>query len=554
MSENKQQVPITITKEDGTKERKSVNVQVLRMDKNNVRKVERALNAQSNLKDEDQKYYTTKNIIIPPYDPLELIELEEESNALRECIDAMVTNTVSFGYHFRPRKMDSDIKDSLTQDLQDEEIELDTFFDTICLQDDLLMLNEKQKKDHELTGNAYLEVLKVNDEIVELVHAPTHLMRLAKQDRDLTPYIIKKVIHKDGDFIIKSIPRRKRFRRFAQIDNSGKVVTWFKEYGDPRNINKNTGEVMDGEVDPTKLASEIIHNRIYSSRTPYGIPRWISRIVDIKGSRRAAEINYFTLSNNHVPTLFMMVENGTISDGSVERLQELIETQVGDDPNHGKIVIIESEGVENNFGISEATAGKLKIKNVKEAQHQDQLYQDYDQNSRKRIRSSFRLAPIHTGDTDDYSHASVKEARRVTDEQVFAPLRNAWSNWLNSIMVDNGFKYHLFKLNTPNITDNQILVSLIKEMNNTGALTPRRTTKLAEDIFEGELGPMPKGIDLDVPFPISFANAQNAVNVNESEDNEETESEGDIERHNFARQFVEEVLREQEKSNLKLVK
>ncbi len=63
---------------------------------------------------------------------------------------------------------------------------------------------------------------------------------------------------------------------------------------------------------------------------------------------------------------------------------------------------------------------------------------------------------------------------------------------------------------------------MLATLKDTGALTPRRADKIAEDIFEGELGPKPQGIDMDIPMNIQFAQIQNAQNLknagNESND------------------------------------
>ena len=40
-------------------------------------------------------------------------------------------------------------------------------------------------------------------------------------------------------------------------------------------------------------------------------------------------------------------------------------------------------------------------------------------NNRDKIRSAFRLHPIYTGESQDYTRATADTARQVTEEQVF---------------------------------------------------------------------------------------------------------------------------------------
>lgn len=508
-SETVHNLPLEIINKDGQKSTINHKVRLLSVDKEKIENMERAMVAKSNLSPEEIKNYDKYKIIPEPYNSLQLTQMEEQSNVLRECIDSMVNNTVGFGHVFRPRKMSPQLQEKYKSKIEKELAIVDSYFDAVCPDVPWKTLIRQAKRNYENTGNLYIETVRDGLKTVQINLPASHNMRLIKQDKNPTYYTHRYVDPSEG-YKIKTKKAQKYFRRFVQVDNNGQPLVYFKEFGDPRNIDKRTGEVITGKVNPNQLATEIIHLKIYSARSPYGIPRWISRVISIQGSRRAEEVNYFTLSNNHVPTMFVMVENGSLTPGSVERLRELIETQVAGNPNHGVIVILEAEGVEYNFNITNSPQAKVKIQPVKEAQHDDQLYQEYDKNNRKRVRSSFRLAPIHTGDSDDYSHASVKEARRITDEQVFNPEREEWDIWVNKVLVDDGIRFLVYKSRTPNITENSELVKAMEIAERSGGMTPYRANTLLEDVFEGSLGPEPTGIDLHVPYSLQFAQAQNA--------------------------------------------
>ena len=471
---------------------------------------------------EDTANYTDSRIISPPYNPNLFVKLEEESNILRECIDTMSVNIGGFGYLYRPRKLRSKNKKTTAKktdaetteyedQVDDERVALENWIPSLSPEMPFVETRKRMRHDLELSGNGYWEIVRdTQDNIIEINHVPFVRMRLTKLDKKATSYKIPYIDHAD-DYKIKWRKRRKKFRRFVQVDSSGRPKTWFKEFGDKRKIRKEDGKV-DKKVGLGNRATEIIHFKLYSPRTPYGIPRWIGRFVSVTGSRRAEEVNFFTLSNNHVPSMFILVENGSLTGGSVARLQEVIDSQVAGNPNYSQIIILESESGENEVfpGQMSGSQAKLTIKQSKDAQRDDSLYQEYDKNNQDKVRQSFRLPPIYVGRADDYTRGTADVSRRIADEQVFAPERETVDHPINVMMLEAGFRWHIFKTRTPNITDNEVLAKAMIAAESSGGMTPRRADTLMEDIFGGDLGPLPN-IDLDKPFKLQFAEAQQGM-------------------------------------------
>lgn len=449
---------------------------------------------------------TYQDIIDAPYNLFSLVLLEEESNVLRECVDSMVVNIEGFGNVFRPRKLEEGKEKQHKKEVDEERVFLDGWLGAVCPEDSIVETRKRMRRDLEITGNGYWEIVRATDGIIiEINHTQSHRIRLTKRDKVKTPYTVPVVSPKD-DYQIKNLEKTKRFRRFVQLDSNGKPSVYFKEFGDKRKINKNTGEV-DDSVSVADEATEMIHFKIYSARSVYGIPRYISRYVSIIGSRRAEEVNYFTLSNNYVPSMFIMVENGSLSSASVERLTELIESQVGADPNYSKIVILEAESSEDESYSGQITSSKLAIHEPRN-QKTDEMFQKYDANNQDKVRQSFRLPPLLIGRADDYTRATARESVKVGDEQIFNPEREMVDSQMNRIMLDQGYRWHFFRSRTPNITDNEVLTKAMVGAERSGAMTPRRANMLMEDIFEGDLGPLPENIDLDTPYSFQFAMAQ----------------------------------------------
>jgi PBSX family phage portal protein len=499
-------VEAEVVRSDGSVDKVNFTVKVLEVARAEIDKEESTSKFRPDKTDDVQPI---QDVIPAPYNPLALVAIEEESNILRECVDAMVVNIGGFGHLFRPRKLPPKLIANLKGAILDEKIELETWLESLCPELSFTEMRKRMRRDLELTGNGYFEIIKTpQGEVVEIKHIPAHRMRITKLDDEYTSYD-STFIDPKAQYKLKTRIRRKRFRKFVQVDNSGRPIVWFKEYGDPRDISCTTGK-EEKDLPSVEYATELIHFKIYSPRSVYGIPRWISRFVVIKGSRRSEEVNFFTLANNHVPTMFIMVEDGSLSPGSIERLQEVLDTQVSSDPNYSKVIILESEHGQDETFPTQVKGSRITIKEAGDSQKQDQMFQEYDKNNQNKVRQSFRLPPLFVGRSDDYTKATAQESRRVADEQVFAPERPTVDEPMTRLMMDEGFRFHVFKSRTPNITDNEVLAKIMVAAEKSGGMTPSRADMFLEDVFEGELGPLPEGIDLNIPYSLQFAQAQNA--------------------------------------------
>ena len=96
------------------------------------------------------------------------------------------------------------------------------------------------------------------------------------------------------------ITRKKRVRRYKQ-QVGGKTV-YFREFGDPRIMDKRSGEYLsDGETLELGLqANEILE--IKNGTEHYGEVRWEGQILTIDGCRSAEKLNnnYFR-KGRHTP-------------------------------------------------------------------------------------------------------------------------------------------------------------------------------------------------------------------------------------------------------------
>ena len=467
-------------------------------------------------------------LIEPPFDLLTLAMLLEHNTELGQCVEAMEVNIEAFGHRYIPRvKAVPGVKipPKLENQVKSEKIHLINFF-AYATKDSFIQFRRKLRKDLESTGNAYFEVIRdTKGEIQQFVHLPSYQIRLGRTS-DQMYKVDRKVLELQGNDSVKvvSIKEWRRFRLYAQSKAlqrrnlqilAGHKTRWYKELGDPRVVDNETGKVLsdedgvalEGKKLPTKdkQANEIVHFDIYSSRSPYGLPRYIGNLLSIFGDRAAEEINFITLRNNNIPSMIVAVSNGQLTEGSIERIVSFAESQIQGFDNYSKFLILEAEGLMEGEDGSQI---KLDIKPLTGSQTRDALFQEYSKNNQDKIRRCFRLPPILVGRSDDYSRATAEASRQLADEQIFAPERDEFDALMNRILFpDMGIVYHQFKSNSPNTTDNQQLVKILAGAEKTGGMTPRIARAMLENILGTELPDFPSEFDADFPFSLTMAEA-----------------------------------------------
>lgn len=457
-------------------------------------------------------------LISPPFDMMALSLLKEQNSELGQCIEAMVTNVDGFGYRFVPRvkKLTLLSKEQL-EEMRCERVYLENFFAYVAGFESFTNMRSKMREDQEETGNSWVEILRNNGTIAGFNHIPAYQMRLSVKEKEPT-LVELPVFEMQEDGTLEIVNRRMfyNFRLHVQAISGGATnvngVTWrwFKSFGDPKHYNNETGKQLTDEeaakLPESKLANEVLHGMIYAQRTPYGIPRYIGNLLSILGDRASEEVNYKTLKSNNIPSLAIMVSNGQLTQGTIDRINSFVESQISGSDNYSKFLLMEAET--DSMTGEDAGTVKIEIKPLTKDQHTDELFQNYSKNNQKKIRRAFRLPPVLIGDATEYSRSIADTSRRVADEQVFAPLRDEFDSVINRLIFpDMGIKYHQFKSNTPNVTDTTEIIRALGMTEKTGALTPRIARDVLEVVFSKDLPEFSKEFDADVPFSMTMAEA-----------------------------------------------
>lgn len=471
------------------------------------------------------------NVVAPPYDFKKMYQLYEMSGVLRPNVEAYMTNIESFGHHFTPnidlsaeeateriadalyyehylaaqRGEDPSVVDeSEVPEPSDDEVaeykkklrrvarleyaQLKTFFDFAPLDLSFTELRRRTRQDLEVIGNAWWEVTRNQLGEVANFHytRPIH-MRLTNLDEDET--LIEEYV-RVTDISWRTVERGKRFRRFVMVQPN-KPPKYFKEFGDPRIISRDSGKVYKTvekmkkeEEKTTEPATEMIHWLIYSPDSIYGIPRWVPNLPAVLGSRELDEVNLNYFKNNVVPPLALLVSGGRFGKGVATKIEEFIEEHLKGRKGLHRILVLEAEGQKATGEPGPKAVPQVKFVPLRDVQQTDALFQNYDKRNEEKIGKSFRLPRILRGDDSAINRATAYASLRFAEEQVFEPERESFDSYINrEIFPILGITFWAFRSNAPVTRDPEKMVDMVRGLVKDGILLPKEGRELASDIF-----------------------------------------------------------------------
>ncbi len=435
-------------------------------------------------------------ILEPPLPLNKLVSTPEISNILGQCIEAMETNIDGFGYSLVPLVQPPKGGDFPSHVLE-EKRRIHRFFRFCNPETSFTDIRRATRKDLETTGNAYWELLRnAKGELAGIVHVPSYTVRLTRLDDEYTD-IRYLVLNEDNEY--EELPFRKRFRRYVQIVGGRKV--YWKELGDPRMIDARTGRVAATDDSNAVPANEMLHFKIYSPRSPYGMPRWAGNLLSVLGSRAAEEINYLYFDNKSVPPLVVLVSGGHLAEGVRERIETYVEEQLKGRRNFHKILVLEAESADGTpLAMNAARQVRIDLKPLTQLIQQDALFMRYDEMNREKVRSAFRLPPLYVGLARDFNRATAEEARDIAEAQVFGPERDAFDFVINRrIFPELGVRYWEFKtLSAPQENPDRES-DIVKKL--APWMTVREVRNLIEQVMNMDLAEL-EGSWLDEPLDV----------------------------------------------------
>lgn len=402
-----------------------------------------------------------------PIDMQGLKELVDNSTILPQCIKAYKSNIAGFGISVN--YMD-DYKDE-TPEMKEEWKRAEQIISLLNMDMITKEVFENLIRDRETYGISYCEVIRdMEGNVVQLefiIDTPSVYMTYP-----LEPYIDTEYFYKGN-----RITRKKKFRKFRQ-NVAGKTV-YFKEFGDMRIMDKRNGLYLkeeDDAIDIDNQANEIIDFKIGSM--PYGEVRWIGQVLTVDGNRRAEVLNnnYFR-QGRHTP-LMIVVKGGTLSDDSFDKLTSYMNQIKGESGQHS-FLVLETDNNEITTNFADDRQPEIEIKDLASILQKDELFQEYQENGRKKTQSAFLLPDLYVGYTTDFNRATAQTAMEVTEKQIFQPERISLA-WIINNKLLNGyqFKYVQTKFNEPDITNPDDIQKILNITERAGGLTPNSAKEL----------------------------------------------------------------------------
>lgn len=495
--------------------------------------------------DDVHTLFTMAGALFPPYDPEVLLTLWEHSNSLRPNVDAYAANIDSFGYKLEPvidltapdstekigdaiyleRLRAQEVTNGTTPQAEypkPDEIEnrrkeiaalmrierarLETFFDFCCADTSLTELRQKTRQDREIMGNGYWEVLRNGEgKVAQFVYVPGYSVRLLPIEHRHHEY---KVQQRISPIEYQTVVMRKRFRRFIQVVLDR--VVHFKEFGDPRCISRKNGKEYANEDELRKAdehdgpATELVHFKVFSSRSPYGIPRWIGVLLAVLGSRASEEVNFLYFDNKAVPPLAILVSGGKIAASSVSKIESYVKDNLKGKENFHRILIVEAEPSAPGGGLTENGRCRISLEPLAQAQQQDALFQNYDERNIDKVGMAFRQPRLLRGDVRDFNRATADAALQFTETQVFQPERQNFDDFVNRhILTDMGIRFWTFVSQSPVNRDPAQVTEMATAFAQAGAFTPNELREMASEVFNKPFRKIEEEWG-DQPFPLTL--------------------------------------------------
>lgn len=487
--------------------------------------------------------------VCPPYNLWHLSILGELSTEIGPCCEAIVEGTLGHGYRLIPRSEANGeaISKEQLEAIAPERVEIVNWLSRVNRKQGIIDLLKQCLHDRLRTGNTFVEPTRTRSgRIAALYHVPAFQVRISapeKEAHEVSPPVVER--SPDGSWRISTSRRfSEYFRKYIRCgfagtgmpdvhqtstyrENPGLLAaqmvadvfatanvdrTWYKEFGDDRDYDASTGE-LNGKKD----AHELIHFHSAATRGPYGLPPYIGNRLSILGDRRQEEINYTTLLNNNVPSIMILCSDGEITRDSADRLRSFWESNVRNNDNRSKCVIIEAKPFQDT---NDEVVGRPKIvvEKLYDAQIRDQMFGEYSKRNRESIRRSFRLPEIMLGAAagTDTSRQVIREKITFADDYIYQPLRNEFDAFVSDHLLPAlGYANWVFRINSPNTTDPELLAAIARDFEKTGAMTPRRATAIAEEVLGKRLPSMSTEIDQDIPLTVTVMREQKAIDAAE---------------------------------------
>lgn len=362
----------------------------------------------------DEMTSLKKHVVEPPYDPLKLALMLEVNTRLMRACHLRARNTVGLGWMVRKADRDEDEPPISEEVYKRQKKVLKALYEnpnpqsasqflpeTLATPLDLSEIMYRMKVDEEATGNGYLEITRNNaGKIDGIYNIPAHTLRVLRL----------------GGYV----QLRGRWTGATVVSPADSKVLrrYFKRFGDRRSISRSTGQVATN-LPQDERANELLPFHVFSSRSSYyGIPRWISAVAAIQGSRLAAIRNMAFFENDAVGRMAVVVSGGALTGDSVKDIRDFVNREgKGVEKSH-RVMVLQAEP--RKVISSKGIATKIDIVPLTVGINEDASFLGYRVANDEEVREASGLSsPFFTAANLNRSTATV--LRKITLEQDLVP-------------------------------------------------------------------------------------------------------------------------------------
>lgn len=428
--------------------------------------------------------------------------LIDNSTILPQCIRSYKNNIAGFGIGVRYK---SDYKDKETAEMIKEYKFADNIIKQFTLEQDTKVIFEQLVNDIESAGIGYLEVIRNNDGLpceIENITAVDSITKSKKQD----VFVTYEYYCEDG----MVLNRKKRFRKYRQT--VGCKTVYFKEFGDPRVMDKTNGNYLTNidKINADLQANEIIE--IKASHKSYGDIRWIGCIHPLYGSWYAEQLNLNYFKNGRHTPLAICIENGRLTPEAHQKLKQYTEDIKGEKGQHA-FLVIETDPIQSELAWQKENPPKVTIKDMASILQKDELFGEYIEKNRRKVQSAFNLPDIYVGYTTDFNRATAYAAMTITEQQIFQPYRDSINYMINhKLLNEYKFKYCEAYLKAPEFNNPDDIKTIFDAVGSLGGITPNFAKQTAYE----QLGKDCNDYDFEgADLPLQLAMQQNTQTINQ---------------------------------------
>ncbi len=262
-------------------------------------------------------------------------------------------------------------------------------------------------------GNGFLEVVeegrKAGAPVVGLLHVPAAFTR----------------VHASGDKFVRQLRASRRklfFRRLGDDDPAH------------RYIDKYTGrfyEEWPADLPESVKGTAIIHAKNYCPLDDfYGIPPWAPAVNAVAGNRQVGKWNLNFLQNNaHIP-IAVIVEDGNLSEDSMEQITLFLSREGSGLKNAGRMLVLQPD-------LKSAAMGKgvkIRLQDLKVGVNDDASFLTYRKANDDEVQQVYGVAGIFLA-TGATTRATAVAEKQITYEQVVLPRATFWAYLLNTLIA-----------------------------------------------------------------------------------------------------------------------